>query len=83
MGRIRASISWTFGGTKIRPRYYTSEGAQENSHSGSGVGERATGTVKALTERAPTTRKVRVAFGNMMIGRADNNGTRPEVRKVG
>jgi len=36
-----------------------------NSHSGSGAGERA--KVKALTERAPTARKVRAALENMMI----------------
>jgi len=30
------------------------ENGRGNSHSGSGAGERATGTVKALTERAPT-----------------------------
>jgi len=43
------------------------EDDQGNSHSGSGAGERATGAVKALTERTPTTRKVRVALENMMI----------------
>ena len=37
---------------------------RENPHSGSGAGER---TVKALTERTPTTKKVRAALGNMMI----------------
>jgi len=54
-----------------------------NSHSGSGAGERATGTVKALTERTPTARKARAALRNMMIWRADNDGTRPEVLGVG
>ena len=43
---------------------------QENSQSGPGVGERATGMVKALTERAPMARKVRMTLRNMMIGNA-------------
>jgi len=43
------------------------ENDQGNSHSGSGAGERATGTIEALTERAPTRRKVRAALENMMI----------------
>ena len=43
------------------------ENDQGNSHCGSGVGERATRTVKALTERAPTARKVRAVLKNMMI----------------
>ena len=38
-----------------------------NSLSGSGAGERATGTVKALTERAPTAKEVRATLENMMI----------------
>jgi len=36
-----------------------------------------------LTERAPTARKVRAALRNMVIWRADNDGTRPEVWEVG
>ena len=43
------------------------ENDRENSHSGAGAGERATGTVKALTYRAPTAREVRAALENMMI----------------
>jgi len=38
-----------------------------NSPCGSGTGERATGVVKALTERAPMARKIRVVLENMMI----------------
>jgi len=38
------------------------------SVSGSGEGERATGMVKALTERAPTMREMRVSLENMMMG---------------
>jgi len=63
------------------------ENGWENSPSSSGEGERATGTVKALTERAPTTREIiRVVLKNMVVGmswrRADKNGTRPEVWEV-
>jgi len=37
--------------------------------------------VKALTERAPTTREMRVNLENMVVGSVvrKNNGTRPEV----
>jgi len=38
-----------------------------NALSGSGAGERATGTDKALAQRAPRTREVRADLENMMI----------------
>ena len=44
------------------------ESDQGYSHSGSGAGERATGMLKALAERAPTARKARTALGNMVMG---------------
>ena len=37
-------------------------------HSGSGAGERATGTDKALTVIAPMTREVKTILENMVIG---------------
>jgi len=43
------------------------ENDQGNSHPGSGAGERATGRVKALTQRAPSTRDVRVTLENMIV----------------
>ena len=45
------------------------EDGQVNSRSDSGAGERTTGVVKALTERAPMARKMRTALGNMTIGK--------------
>ena len=42
------------------------ENDQGDSHSGSGAGERATGMVKAPTERTPITRKAKAALGNMV-----------------
>ena len=66
---------------------YVIENDRGNLHSGSGAGERATGMVKALMERAPTTSKARAALENMMIwsvvGRTDDNGTRPDVLGLG
>ena len=62
------------------------ENDRGNSHSGSGAGERATETVNALTERAPTARNMRAILRDMMVCSVrgtDNNGTRPEVRVVG
>lgn len=44
------------------------------------------GTTKALAERAPITREMRVTLGNMMIKnitRVDSCDTRPEVGEVG
>ena len=41
------------------------------SHSDSGAGDRATGTVKALTERAPTAMEVRTTLESMMIEDAE------------
>ena len=42
--------------------------------------------LKALTERAPTARKVRMTLRNMVIGivvrKNNNSGTRPEVLEV-
>ena len=44
------------------------ENDRGNSLSSSRAGERATGAVKALTERAPMARKIRTALENIMIG---------------
>ena len=66
-GMSRASSSWTVEGDEDQTTRRYVENDWENSLSGSGTGERATGTVKALTESAPTARKVRTALGNMMV----------------
>ena len=70
--------------TEVRLWYDVMESNRGNSRSGPGAGERATGTVRALTERAPTARKVRAALNNMMIWNVvKNDGTRPDVWEVG
>ena len=57
-------------------------GDSRSIESGSGAGERATGTTKALTERAPMAIEANIILENMANG-SDDSGTRPEVWEVG
>ena len=56
-------------------------GDSRSIESGSGAGERATGTTKALTERVPMAIEANMILENMVNGR-DYSSTRPEVREV-